>query len=202
MLVLGIAIGYGLAKLYLRYRDIEYSVTATIQIQEDQGQGISEQIVIRDFGYEDDQNLETKIQMMKGRGLLLNVVNDLGLDVRFFRKGRIRNTELYRSSSLPIHVKRYLPTNDAYGKLLTLNLIGNNQFAFGMETELDTFRLGLPFSSNYGSFLFEQDSSVNSSTTNLLVQFSKSWFSRWKVCQCIKHQINWLLSTSEIIARR
>lgn len=171
LLLIGLALGYAAAKAILRYRDLTYQVSAVVQIEEDKSGGVSEQIIVQELGYENERNLETEIQMMKSRSLLKVVVERLNLDMNYLTNGRVRNIDLYGSGNVPVKlVKRQLSEN-AYDKLLTLNVISDDRFAFGFESDIDTFRLGLPFSGPYGTFLFERDSSVTNAVPELVLQF-------------------------------
>ena len=171
LLLIGLALGYLAAKLYLRYRVVTYEVSAVIQIEEDKATGISEQVIVREFGYEDEQSLETEIQRMKSRSLLKTIVEELRLDVRFFTNGRVKNVDLYGVDNLPVSLtdEEVFPT--AYGQQIVLRILGGGRFSFGNETNLDTFRIGVPFTNSFGTFIVNKNLGAPPVINEMIVQF-------------------------------
>ena len=174
LILIGLVLGYGAAKLYLRYRKIDYTVSATVQISKGETQAVQSIIGanIATVGGE-NTSLANEIQLMKSRNLLLQVVQELGIDKSVYTDGRVRSINLYKSDLNPITVAEYAPTAAAYGKLLVVDIFDDQRFAFGPEDQLDTFRLGLPFNSRYGRFLIERNENARGALDRVLVQFSE-----------------------------
>ena len=170
LVLLGLLLGYVAARLYLRYTEDRYEVSALVQIQDEEEQGLSE-VVIQPLGYQQDQSLETEIQMLKNRNLMLQVVDRLNLGTSVFADGRVRNSDLY-GGQLPFEIETSEPAATAYGKMLSLNLIDIDRVAFGYEDRVDTFRLGLPFNSFLGKFRINRRFGAERPVRkNFLIQF-------------------------------
>ncbi len=172
LLLIGLGMGYIVAKLYLRYQEIEYTVSATVQISNDDSQNFQNVMgpnMATFVGSE--KNLANEIQLMKSRNLLLQVVESLGIDLNVYTDGRVRNINLYQSSLNPIEVVRYEASSDAYDQLLVVAPVGDDRFAFGVEEKLDTFRFDLPFVSPYGRFTIRRNPESNRGYDRVLLQF-------------------------------
>jgi capsular exopolysaccharide synthesis family protein len=172
MLLLGLGLGYLAAKLYLRYRDIDYTVSATVQISDEDSQDF-QNVIGPNFATLNSgvDNMANEIQLMKSRSLLLEVVESLDLDMNIYTDGRVRNINLYKSTQNPIDVIRYEPDPDAYKQLLILEVIDRDRFAFGDEEQLDTFRFNLPFVSRYGRFTIARNADAKGGMDRILLEF-------------------------------
>ncbi|MBI9041333.1 polysaccharide biosynthesis tyrosine autokinase [Lutibacter sp.] len=98
---LGIVLAVVAAFLYLRYTPNEYLVTSAILIDDETAGGLpSELSAFEDLGLmgSTKKQIETEIGLLKSRSLMEDVVKELGLNVAYFRKGRVREAELYRNN--------------------------------------------------------------------------------------------------------
>ena len=94
----------GLAFLYIRYTIPQYSVSSTMLISQEENISESELAAFQDLGFLDNTSnkIENEIQILKSRTLITNVVNKLKLNVQYFSKGRILETENYPKSLVEI----------------------------------------------------------------------------------------------------
>lgn len=103
--VLSVLVFIGLAILYLRYAIPEYSATAKIQILEESNGG-SELSVLEDLNLfsSGKTKMEDEIELINARENYIRIVKNLGLNIRFFLQGNIKDAELYDHKEKPFSV--------------------------------------------------------------------------------------------------
>lgn len=96
-----------IAYIYLRYTTPFFQSTTSIIIKDSQGRGAaSELAAFESIGLISGMNsnsIENEIEILRSRRLLRNVVNELNLNIRYFREGKIRTSELFLNK--PFEVK-------------------------------------------------------------------------------------------------
>ena len=101
---LAVILSLATAFLYLRYTSNVYEVATTILIN-DEDSGISSELsAFKDLGLMGGSNtssIENEIELLKSRSLIERVVKDLGLNVTYYTKGRIKTSEVFQSG-MPI----------------------------------------------------------------------------------------------------
>ena len=92
--VLSMVVAFFIAKAYLRYTPNQYSAATTILIGD---AGNNELLAFKDLGLVGNSNnsLENEIELLKSRSLFERVVKDLGINVQFFKKGRVYDSESF-----------------------------------------------------------------------------------------------------------
>ncbi|QOD62062.1 polysaccharide biosynthesis tyrosine autokinase [Polaribacter haliotis] len=102
--VFGVVIAILGAFLYLRYTTPQYNASATIMIKDNQKSGISQELsAIADLGIVGTgsvNNTDNEIEIIKSRKIIGQVVDSLDLNISYFREGRIKKTELYKTSPI------------------------------------------------------------------------------------------------------
>lgn len=94
----------GLAFLNLRYTTPQYSAVAKIMLLDDKDN--SSRGALRDlsiFSEKEDAMVEDEIQVIKSRSFLRNIVKRLNLNVKYYVKGRVYESELYKSAPITIN---------------------------------------------------------------------------------------------------
>lgn len=95
------------AYIYLRYSTPFFQSTTSIIIKDSKGRGAaSELAAFEDIGLISGMNtnsIENEIEILRSRRLLRNVVDELNLNIRYFREGKIKTSELFLN--LPFEVK-------------------------------------------------------------------------------------------------
>lgn len=107
--VLGVLITLAGAYTYLRYTPNLYEVSTTILIDDENNGGlISDLTALEGLGMTGGSNtlVENEIGILKSRTLVESVVKDLDLNIAYLEEGRVRTSELFRSS--PIKVNFFL----------------------------------------------------------------------------------------------
>lgn len=104
---LGIIVSISLAFMYLRYTTPTYSANASILIKDNKKSGLSAELeAFKDLGIVGGNSLnntDNEIEILKSRKIIGNVVDSLKLDVYHYISGRVRQREVYKSSS-PIQI--------------------------------------------------------------------------------------------------
>ncbi len=103
---LGVVVAVVAAFLYLRYTPNTYLVNATILIDDETTGGLpSELSAFEDLGLMGGakKQLETEMGLLKSRSLMGDVVKELGLNVTYYKKGRMREVEVYKNN-LPFNI--------------------------------------------------------------------------------------------------
>ena len=86
-----------LAFIYVRYATPQYAVASTLLIKDDESSLSSELAAFQDLGMlgGGSSNIDTEIQILKSRSLAETVVKDLKLNISYFKKGRVKESEIF-----------------------------------------------------------------------------------------------------------
>ncbi|MDA8728921.1 polysaccharide biosynthesis tyrosine autokinase [Flavicella sp.] len=97
------------AFFYLRYATPKYEVKTSLLIKQDDNMMSSELAAFQDLGLFGDSynNIQNEIQLLKSRTLASSVAKDLNLTTRYFRQGRLKESEVY-AEKIPIHLQEGL----------------------------------------------------------------------------------------------
>ncbi len=105
--LLAVILTLSFAYIYLRYSTPFFQSTTSIIIKDSKGRGAaSELAAFEDIGLISGMNtnsIENEIEILRSRRLLRNVVDELNLNIRYFREGKIKTSELFLN--LPFEVK-------------------------------------------------------------------------------------------------
>ena len=103
--VLAIVACLTVALLFLRYATPVYKISATILIKDDKKGGLANEFsAFSDLGFMSGvkSNVDNEIEVLKSRTATFNTVKELGYNIRYFNKGNVKTSEVYKNS--PIHV--------------------------------------------------------------------------------------------------
>ena len=89
------------AFFYLRYATPKYEVKTPSLIKQDDNMMSSELAAFQDLGMFGDgnSNIQNEIQLLKSRTLARSVAKDLNLTTRYFRQGRLKESEVYAETN-------------------------------------------------------------------------------------------------------
>lgn len=135
-----------MAFLYLRYATPLYRATATILVKDDKKGGLASELsVLSDLGVGNSKsNVDNEVEILKSRTLTHKTVNELHLNVNYISHGRVKSSELYKSSPI---IVIFSPANEQYKNkthVFTLESVDANKFKLSKDedTELGTFQYG------------------------------------------------------------
>ena len=98
-----------LAFFYLRYATPKYKVKTSLLIKQDDNMMSSELAAFQDLGMFGDgsSNIQNEIQLLKSRTLAKSVTMDLNLTTRYFRQGRLKESEVF-AEQIPIRLQEVI----------------------------------------------------------------------------------------------
>ena len=107
--VLSVFLALILAFFYLRYATPKYEVKTTLLIKQDDNMMSSELAAFQDLGMFGDgnSNIQNEMQLLKSRSLASSVAKDLNLTTRYFRQGRVKESEVY-AEQIPIRLQEVI----------------------------------------------------------------------------------------------
>lgn len=143
------------AFLYLRYANNAYQSQATILIKDSKNSELSELAAFEDLGLGNvglsKSEFENEIEILKSKRLTRQVVEELDLNVLYYREGSIKTSELFDESSLTVKILR---GQDTLTKPVELWLWPKNSNAFdlrvGEDGIRDTYNFGDKISLEFG----------------------------------------------------
>ena len=107
---------------------------------EDKGKGGDERFDEM-FLSQKSANLNNEIQILKSRPVLQRVARDLGVQIRYYNKGKIRASLTYPVAPVRLEIPKLADPNSGFSFIITL--IDNNQFSIGNPAK--KFVFGEPF---------------------------------------------------------
>src|SRR5690606_17975831 len=107
--IIGLILSFLIAFLYLRYSTPVYKINAKVFIKsEEKSSGLRDKDLLEGLGIlSGNSNVENEIEIFKSRSLMERVVSDLQLNVRYFIKGKVKETELYKEIPFNFHLSPY-----------------------------------------------------------------------------------------------
>lgn len=118
--LLGLILSLITSYIYLRYTAPKYGVNSMILIDDKEKGGMTtEMAAFKDLGLFGDKKttLDTEIGILKSRTLIERVIKDLNFNIRYFSKGKVRNSELYKDK-MPYKIN-FFNTDSVLNKLDT-----------------------------------------------------------------------------------
>lgn len=118
--------------LVLRYHSPTYLIEAGLLIKGEQtGRDLDGELLLEDLGLNrSSTNLENEIQILKSRSLMLEVIDELGLDVSYAWEGRVRHTEIFDVT--PITVDTFALDDELWEQTFRVRSIDGQMLEFGM----------------------------------------------------------------------
>lgn len=131
---LGVILALVLAFLYLRYSTPQYNVSAVILIKDDKKSGASAELAaFEDLGIlgGTGQNIDNEIEIIKSRRIIGDVIKSLELNILYFTKGRIKETEVYLNA--PIKIRFSNKNHYRLDSVFTLTKVSDSKFELFSE---------------------------------------------------------------------
>ncbi|QTE22529.1 GumC family protein [Polaribacter cellanae] len=177
--VIGVILAIIGAFLYLRYTTPQYNASATIMIKDNQKSGISQELsAIADLGIVGTgsvNNTDNEIEIIKSRKIIGQVVDSLNLDIAYFREGRIKKTELYKTSPIRLVFLSKDSTFTNKDTLITVSFKDKNEFYLkNIDKEIiSTHQYNEVVSSKIGEFKITKDSITDDDESDVFITINK-----------------------------
>ncbi|GGG11494.1 tyrosine protein kinase [Dokdonia pacifica] len=159
--ILSLTICITIAFLNMRYSTYSYVSEATILIKDDKNASLSEIAIFEDLGLTgsalNKSQFENEIEILKSRRLLSEVVRKLKSNIRYFKVGSIKTSELYED--LPFKLTIFDTTNidQLSSKSLIIKILSDTEFEIkeGEEGEVKKYSFNQPFKIGIGEVALE-----------------------------------------------
>lgn len=127
-----------LAYTYLRYATPEYSAQAKIIFVDENEASSPGSVLMKDIemlsGIKNEK-IKDEIEVIKSRKLLAEVVKSLKLNIQFFKKGRIHDTELYPDAPIAItFIEQDSLINESRFDFF-IDIVSNTEFNYSKEED-------------------------------------------------------------------
>lgn len=153
---LSLIVCVSLAFLKLRYSSYNYVTEATILIKDDKNSSLSEIAIFEDLGLTgsalNKSQFENEIEILRSRRLLTGVVENLKSNIRYFKEGSIKTSELYENSPFVLKIYDQPNTTTVASGIFTINITSSTTFEVkeGEEGDVTTQTFGEPFAVSFG----------------------------------------------------
>ena len=181
--LLSIAIMLLISYVYLRYSIPIYSTEATIFVKDDQkGGGATEFNALENVGVYSGievNNIDNEIEVLRSRGLMSRVVNDLNLAIEYHGEGSVISTEIYEDANIRV---RFIGKEAASGvsdfQSMTIKVIDTKSFhlTYGKEVQSVVKKYGQTIDLGFGEFMVVPESNRSAAAaainpSNIIVKF-------------------------------
>lgn len=156
---LSLIICISLAYLKLRYSTYSYVSEATILIKDDKNASLSEIAIFEDLGLTgsalNKSQFENEIELLRSRRLLTGVVENLKSNIRYFKEGSIKTSELYENTPFILKV---LDSSKSISGNLLVKILSDTTFEIkeGKEEEVSTHTFGKAFTINSNKIILQR----------------------------------------------
>ena len=113
--VLAVAVALLGAYLYLRWTVPEYSAAGSMVIKNERSGGGSGDKFEELFGNNKSQNIQSEIEILKSRPLMMRVVNKLNLQFSYYAIGKIKTINTYRQGPFLVKAKQIADSSRNFG---------------------------------------------------------------------------------------
>jgi tyrosine-protein kinase Etk/Wzc len=154
LFVISLALALLVAYIYLRYTTPVYQSNGALIVKDDNagspggGSGANNDRFQQMFVMDNSINIKNEIEILKSRPLMKRVVEALNLNITYYVKGKIKESNIYRSSPFSVEVIEI--SDSTMGFVLPINIESNNKFKIGENQQLYSF--GQKFENEYGIF--------------------------------------------------
>ncbi|GAA4400290.1 tyrosine-protein kinase [Nibrella viscosa] len=159
-LLIALLAGY----VYLLYATPLYKVQSSLLIK-DENKGISEENVLKELDFFTPKRvIENEVEILRSYTLMEKVVTQLGLNVRYFRKGSFKNQEIYDGSPIRLELEDPLPP--AYEKAIPVEFVS----ASTLRLDNKTYPLNQLVSTPYGRLKFVATRPFSDTTQAVIIK--------------------------------
>lgn len=168
-----VALFIGMAYVYYKNQQPIYSITSKLLIRErQQDYGPAEDFVKQNFNFAATEDVNNEIEILSSLSLMKSVIEDLGLETRYFWKQKFTEHDAYGNFPILVDTFRLNPSAESTFKITPLN---NYSFRFSQGSKVETHHFGKLFSSRFGSFRIQRVGALSiGSDSSMYVSFQDS----------------------------
>lgn len=160
--VIGLAIAFTCAFIYLRYSTPVYEAEAALLIKDDKQNSPSslQDDVLAQLNFlTGNSNVLNEMAILRSRTIVGRAVRDLGLQSTYWITGRYKDQEIYNRT--PVFVTPILLRDSVHGAILQIQILSNDSFLVKDESNHQVKVIGgSTFSINDGTFLVKRNPSA------------------------------------------
>ena len=132
LFVIGAVVALAAAFLINRYTTTIYQTQGTVIVKD--GRSIDPTTIMTTANFTNSQNLDNEVAILKSYSLTDRVVRNMGIEVTYMGKGRIKASELYKSAPFRVEFDRSVP--QAVGLVYDIHFIDTNNFVLTANSEM------------------------------------------------------------------
>lgn len=162
--ILSALVFLSLAFLYIRYSTYVYQSEATILIKDTNNGSLSELAAFEDLGLGgaglSKSDFENEIEILKSKRLISEVVRDLNLNVKYYREGNVKSSEVFLETPCTVTVVSLKDSSPYFLKSLYIKPISVKEFIIkdSEDAQESTYSFGDILNLDFGELV------VNSTT--------------------------------------
>lgn len=170
--VLFLTIGWGVAYVYSMTLQPQYEISARLLIKEGERETLAEEEWFkRSLNLSAvSENVFNEIEILSSHSIIRPVIEELGLDVSYFRKEGLRMKEGYQN--FPIQVTGY-SLQPIKNKEFRVTPLDSTSFELHQDTLIGVYRFDEFFTNSFGSFrITATDKTTIAKNKNLFIKFN------------------------------
>ncbi|WP_347374999.1 polysaccharide biosynthesis tyrosine autokinase [Aequorivita sp. Q41] len=144
------------AYIYLRYTVPSYKVTATILIKDEKSNSFSELSAFQDMGLSglSNSDFDNELVILNSKSLTEKVVDELNLQVSYFKEGNVRDAEVFYNRPFNVKVLPNPENKEAPIGFLHIAPLNNTSFSIKIDGEdKETHKFGEPLMYDWGTII-------------------------------------------------
>lgn len=158
---MGLFIAVPMGQLYLRYTTPLYQAKAKLMIKGiGKSSSLSETDLVDLLGIgSGGKDIDNEIEILKSRPIIAKTIERLGINISYYRIGRVKNAELYKSAPLKLQSYELAKGIERCSFFINMGYYDDFEFMLAADSEKsEKYQLGVPFSNQFGKFLISRDS--------------------------------------------
>lgn len=144
------------AYIYLRYTVPSYKVTATILIKDEKSNALSELSAFQDMGLGglSSSDFDNELEILKSKSLTEKVVDELNLQVSYFKEGNIRDAEVFDNRPFDLKLISNEESKGTPVGFLHIKPLSTTKFALKIDgQDKQNYKFGEPIAFDWGTII-------------------------------------------------
>ncbi|GAA4460320.1 tyrosine-protein kinase [Nibrella saemangeumensis] len=154
------------AYVFLLYQQPVYKIQSSLLVK-DEKKGMSDQNILKELEiFAPSKVVENEIEVLKSNTLLGKVVDQLGLDARYYQSTLFGKREVY--DALPIRITAEKPNASLYEQDLEVSFVDTGTVAINGKP----YAINQPVNTPYGTLRIQSRKAISDTTSDLIVRMS------------------------------
>ena len=153
LFIISVAVGLLGSYLYLRYKVPVFRAGGTLLIKSTQNTTSRGDKVDELLGGNSSQNIQSEMEILKSRPLMLRVVKALRLEVSYYALGRVKTINIYKQSPFLVNVLQLADSSRTF--IFKVKIL--NEQEFKLDKIPTNYRFGQEFKNSNGIFRIDNN---------------------------------------------